>query len=199
LWLYDGEPLGEDELRRYVRSYLPGATAQSYTDADVPALRQRVLTLLQQALKSNVLSQQATVDVIVATGEGQDQLHGLRAIAALEAIPGLRLVVTPSPALLTHPPAAYQRDALVSPHVQVTDMRQAIRVLTAQRQALFLEHLAHYGERRLLCQPALADYTYVEGCHSLSVAQRRNTSVICSSSWTSIRIMKWGERQGGQS
>lgn len=173
LWLYDGEQLREDELRHYVRSYLPGAVVQPYTDAAVPTLRQRVLALLRHALTSNPILQHTAVDVVFAMGEEQDQLRGLQAIAMLEALPGLRLVVTRYPSLLTHPPATYQSDELVPPNVQTADVWQAIRALNAQRQALFLEHLEHYGERRLLYKPALEDYARLEGCHYLSVPRRR--------------------------
>jgi len=173
LWLYDGETLREDEIRRYVRGYLTEASPKTY---NYNALCRRVFDYLREQLKcfgSSDVPHHATVDIIFSTGDEHDQLKVLQMLYQLEEIPGQLLKVSRYPSYVTHPPEAYQTGELIPPNVTSENVRREARSINIERQKMFIRHLSLYGERHILSKSDLEKYFLnKEHHHYLSLEQR---------------------------
>jgi transcriptional regulator with XRE-family HTH domain len=171
LWLFDGEPLREDEIRRYVRGYQPQAARTRAVEAH---LRQRVLDLLRAAINRTFepeSSQTATVRVF--SGDERGRVAVDRALHALEHLPGQRLLATALPtgvALLELCQASDRRgsDDLLPPDLPLESRQRA-----QERVDNFLTNMDLYGERSIHSMPSLEHYLAAGAPHRLSLEDRR--------------------------
>jgi len=173
LWLYDGEPLREDESRRYVRGYLPEASPKTY---NYNTLCRSVFDYLREQLKcfgSSDVPHRATVDILFSTGDQHDQLKLLKMLYKLEGIPGMLLKGSKYPSYVTHPPEACQTGELIPPNVTSDEVRREALSINIERQEMFIRHLDLYGERHILSKSDLEKYFLSqEQRHYLTLEQR---------------------------
>lgn len=102
LWLFDGQPLVEEEGRRYLRGHLPWEPAPSPND-----LRKCALAVLEevyaQALRD---SERRAGPLRVFDTDDAGRLAADAALLEMEAVPGQLLLVRAVPTHLTRPPEA---------------------------------------------------------------------------------------------
>jgi len=153
LYVYNGCPLTEDEIRRY----RPLHDVEDYTVKD---LRTTFFTLLRKMLNSHFQddsTQQAKVRIL--SGDEANSLLADRILQQLESLPGQRLMVTEFPSHLSHPLEAYYSDDLLDDPFFLSDrIQEEARKTTLERVETFHRHLKLYGERHILCKPSLLNY-----------------------------------------
>ncbi|RMF84969.1 MAG: hypothetical protein D6736_18260 [Nitrospinota bacterium] len=172
LWLYDGEPLNEDEIRRYVRGYLPEAAPAKYTTTE---LRRLVLCLLQEALSAHDQSprvQPVTVKLIFS-GDERAILEADEALLQMERLPGQSLLVSEYPSHLTHPPEAHKSGELVGSRFITDALRQQWLSVNWKRVETFYHNLELYGQRSIHCKASVQRYLQRDFSHRLTLEQRR--------------------------
>ncbi len=172
LWLYDGELLTEDEIRRYIRGYCPHAQPLHPTTQE---LRRQVYSLLHEALDYSIETTrgQPVMVKIIFSGDERAILEADEELLHLERIPGQVLLVTEYPSHLTHPPAAHKSGELTSAHLTTDAIRQEWLSLNWKRLEAFIANLEQYGQRSIHCKPSLQKYLSKDFTHRLSLEQRR--------------------------
>lgn len=137
VWLYDGEPLRPDEIRRFVR-----IEESNPRESHPAALRSIALNWLRDLVDHAIAGagpHLAKVSMLSADQRGH--LQADRALLDLETTPGLRLFVAPYPAIFTRPPGA---DPSVRPiGASVFENKGAL----ARHAELYRATLRLYGER----------------------------------------------------
>ncbi|MCI0528750.1 MAG: hypothetical protein L0Y56_15030, partial [Nitrospira sp.] len=172
LWLYDGIPLTEDEIRCYVRGYLPQTTVKHYT---LQELRSMILRELEGVLMYHAGSnriQTVTVRMIPFGDEG-DELKAYEELIQMERLPGQSLVVMEHPSHLTNPPEMQRSGELTRLPVITDEGRQKWLALNEERVATFLTNLATYGERSIHCKSSLKTYVGKETPHTMREQRRK--------------------------
>ena len=172
LWLYDGNPLNEDEIRRYVRGYLPEAHPQKYTALQLRCL---VLRLLQKvlALHDQSIKVQPVTVKIIFSGDERAVLEADEALLQMERLPGQSLLVTEYPSHLTHPPEAHKSGELVGSRFITDALRQQWLSVNWKRVETFYHNLEHYGQRSIHCKASVRQYLQKDFSHRLTLEQRR--------------------------
>jgi transcriptional regulator with XRE-family HTH domain len=157
LWLYDGQPLSEEEIRRYVRGYQPEATAKDHT---FPELRRLVLEQLEEILTDYTRSDGIRVQPVkvIPSGGEQEELEAYAELLHMEQEPGQSFVIIRHPSHLVHPPEMHASGELIRPPVITEEGRRRWLVMNQQRLEGFLSNLATYGERSLHSKPILKNY-----------------------------------------
>jgi transcriptional regulator with XRE-family HTH domain len=171
LWLFDGEPLREDEIRRYVRGYQPQAARRRVDEA---MLRQRVLDRLRAAIDRAFEPESCqTAAVRVFSGDERGRIAVDRALYELEHLPGQRLLATalPTSVALVQTCQRADRDAL--DELLPPDLPPESRHRMQDRVDIHLYNLENYGERSIHSKPSLERYLSADSPHRLSLEHRR--------------------------
>ncbi|MAG37473.1 MAG: hypothetical protein CL878_14655 [Dehalococcoidia bacterium] len=178
LWLYDGSALDAEDIRRYLRGYLPRAQPGR---EDAAALRTHLFALLDRLLVARSSNSGAlggggiTAHMQLLFSSAADELRGEQALLQLEKIPGQRLFFSDLPSRLTHPPDTHRRYSILSALIRSSGNSKLAETswdLTEQRVHTFLTHLARYGERSIHSRTALTHYLSDSPGYHLSLAQR---------------------------
>lgn len=157
LWLYDGQPLTEEEIRRYIRGYLPEATPKNYTFAE---LRHLVLQQLEKILTDYARSdriKRQPVKVIPSGGE-HEELEAYAELLRMEQEPGQSFMIIQHPSHLVHPPELHASGELIRFPIISKKGRQRWLAMNEQRLEGFLFNLATYGERSIHSKSVLKNY-----------------------------------------
>jgi hypothetical protein len=167
LWLYDGQPLTEEEVRCYRLGPAQGPTTGQ-------ALRDLVLEQLREAVSQRYApmgSQPATVRLFSADERGRS--GAIDAAGELEAIPGHRLFVAAEPSRLTSPPDWLLSPRALDPTITSKALRDHDLARTRVRHAQFLRTLETYGERSIHSKAALLRYVTGERVDPYQRSARR--------------------------
>ncbi|HEY7065864.1 MAG TPA: hypothetical protein VII06_30595 [Chloroflexota bacterium] len=152
LWLHDGQPLSDEEVRYY-------RLAPPQQPPTPQALRERVIEQLREIVSHRYApmgSQPATVRLFSADERGRS--GGVDAAGELEAIPGQRLFVAAEPSRLTSPPGWLLGPRALEPTTASKELRQHELARTRVRHAQFLHALETYGERSIHSKTAIVRY-----------------------------------------
>ena len=171
LWLFDGEPLREDEIRRYGRGYQPTATRTRYT---AEKLRQRVLDLLRAAIEHSFepeSSQMAAVRVF--SGDERGRIAVDRALYEVEQLPGQRLLATALPTTVSMLAQVQGDQRAMMDQLGAPEKFQESLYPLGERVNTVLRSIETYGERSIHARPTLEYYLSAEGSHRLSLERRR--------------------------
>jgi hypothetical protein len=144
LWLFDGRPLAEEEIRGIRRDF-PMSTPECYAEAE---LRGIILDWLEELLEFSRDSQEAGPSEIIATGDVQANLAAVNALIELERQPGQRMIEMRYPSFVSLPPCAY----LVGDFFEESVVR--FRALNDLR----LLQLRLYEERSIHPKACIEDY-----------------------------------------
>jgi len=151
LWLFDGCPLNADEIRGYVRGYLPEAQPRIY---DAGALRAQVLKLLEEVRKSHFESGNAQ-DAKIQIFSQEQRVEGETAVYDMEQRPGRQRFITEYPPYLFLGTEFVTRD----PHrVSSDDVRQTLLSIHEQRIETLHHNLKEYGGCAIFCKTSLQQY-----------------------------------------
>jgi transcriptional regulator with XRE-family HTH domain len=171
LWLFDGDPLRDDEIRRYVRGYQPRASRQRYT---VDQLRQRVLDLVRSAIDRALGPERSwNATVRVFTGDDRGRVAANQALRELDQLPGHRLLATalpPSIRLLQFLNLHGYEDPKP---ILDTGIMESSTYSISDRLNTFLYGVQRYGERGIHSRRSLEEYLSPNTPHRLSLEQRR--------------------------
>ncbi len=152
LWLYDGQPLTDEEVRYY--RLVPAARPTT-----PHTLRAVVLEQLREVVSHRYApmgSQPATVRLFSADERGRS--GAVDAAGELEAIPGQRLFVAAEPSRLTSPPDWLLSPRALEPTIMSKELRGHDLARTRARHAQFLRTLETHGERSIHSKAAIARY-----------------------------------------
>jgi hypothetical protein len=165
LWLFDFNPLKDDELN-YCKRYDPQCGTVTYTSGE---LRLHVLKLLDKWLaKRNAKPVRTVTARMIMKWDEPAQLEFREDLRKMEAGPGQRMIFGKYPSILTFP---YSFEAVDS------DLTNAGRFYESQvmdkRRQKFLGNLATHGERCIHASTLIAKYLALDFVHRLNWQQRR--------------------------
>ena len=176
LWLFDGQILTPDEIRRYMPQY----SYKYYTYDD---LRSNVFNQLVDVLNRSFSpdgSVSATVRLFSADDQGRAAT--IQAYRDLEVLPGQRLMTTVGPSTLTMPPE-WLFDARcidIINHLQPMlshDMpltaKDRVTSVVKERHETFMSHLEQYGERGIHSKAFIKYYLDTNRQDVLSIHDRK--------------------------
>ena len=164
LWLFDGKTLTEDEIRRFLRGYLPKASPESYGPK---ALRWIVLEWLRESFRYGTEliergAHRAKPVKSIVTGDLKANLVAVRELRQMESQPGQRMLLMRYPSFLAFPSQAYPNDEVTRATVS------QFRLLNEER----VQNLAAYGERSIHHRGSIENYIGI-GPHHLSKETRK--------------------------
>jgi hypothetical protein len=169
LWLWDGEPLDENELRRYLGGYHQGARTRTYTADD---LRGSILNMLDEALVSSINPYDARVTIRFSMDE-KARLAEQKEMLQWELQPGFRISATRFPSSLSCPQEPFAARELTPHSITTEEGKKAFQAIYQQRQAAFIRNLNEYGERCMHSRHDLRRYLTEDDAHDSSLAFRR--------------------------
>ncbi len=172
LWLYDGQPLTEQEIRPYVRGYIPKAVPKNYCFTE---LRRLVLEHLKEMLISSTRSDRIKILPvrIIPFGEEAMELETYEELLQLEQIPGQSLVIMGRPSCLVHSKERHASGELCRFPVTTPEGRQRWLEINQRRVECFFDNLTNYGERSIHSKPVLRNYLTGKHLSDTEREQRR--------------------------
>lgn len=170
LWLFDLKTLDEDEVR-YCQRYQPDAFAKEYRPGE---LRAHVLNLLDRWLvKRNAKLARTVKARMVTEWDESAQLEFREELLKIERKPGQRMMFGKYPSVLNYPYSFGTEDPTAEELGLTHSGRARAIAVMDERQKVFLDNLAEYGERCIHSERLVADYLSSGFDHRFSWKQRK--------------------------